>query len=100
MGAPRKYPPKDAAKITEDLAALGHSIIGIAKQLGVSRETFKRWCDEDESLQEAFEIGGETERQALHRLRSLSLRYRHNCLCSLRKQEYRNKRATKRLSTL
>lgn len=68
MAAHRKYPPKDAAEITERLAAQGHSIVGIAKQLGVTRETFKRWCDEDAALQEAFEIGRETERQALHAL--------------------------------
>ncbi len=40
MGAPRKNAPKDTAKTIEDLAAQGHSIIGIAKRLGVSRETF------------------------------------------------------------
>ena len=44
MGAHRKNPPNDAIEKTESLAALGHSIIGIARQLGVSKETFKRWC--------------------------------------------------------
>lgn len=68
MGAPRKHPPKDAAVTIENLAAQGHSIIGIAKRLGVSKDTFKRWCEEDESLQEAFEVGRETERHALHSL--------------------------------
>jgi hypothetical protein len=68
MAAHRKNPPKDALEVTERLAASGHSIIGIAKQLGVTRETFKRWCDEDAALQDAFEIGRETERQALHAL--------------------------------
>jgi hypothetical protein len=68
MGAPRKNPPKDAAEVIERLAAAGHAIVGIAKQLGVVRETFKRWCEEDESLQEAFELGRETERQMLHAL--------------------------------
>ena len=66
MAAPRKYPPKDAVQTIERLAADGHSIIGIARHLGVSRECFKRWIDEDESLSEAFELGRETERQALH----------------------------------
>jgi hypothetical protein len=65
MGAHRKNPPNDAAVTIETLAALGYSIIGIAKNLGVSRETFKRWCEEDSELQEAFEIGRETQRQAL-----------------------------------
>jgi AcrR family transcriptional regulator len=68
MGAPRKNPPKDAVESIERLAAQGHSIIGISKQLGVSKPTFKRWCEEDEAFQEAFEIGRETERQALHSL--------------------------------
>jgi hypothetical protein len=68
MGAPRKNPPKDAVESIERLAAQGHSIIGISKQLGVSKPTFQRWCEEDEALQEAFEIGRETERQALHSL--------------------------------
>jgi hypothetical protein len=40
----------------------------MANHLGVSRETFKRWCKEDDSLREAFEIGRETERHALHSL--------------------------------
>lgn len=66
MAAPRKYPPKDAVQTIERLAAEGHSIIGVARHLGVSRECFKRWIDEDESLNEAFELGRETERQALH----------------------------------
>jgi hypothetical protein len=68
MGAPRKHPPNGAAEVIQRMAAEGHAIIGIAKHLGVSRETFKRWCEESESLQEAFEIGRETERQALHAL--------------------------------
>jgi hypothetical protein len=68
MAAPRKNPPKDAAKTTESLAAQGYSIIGIAKNLGVSKETFKKWCEEDDALQEAFEAGREIERQALHAL--------------------------------
>src|SRR5882757_4899874 len=68
MGAPRRYPPRNAVEVIQSLAALGHSVIGIAKQLGVSKPTFLRWCEEDEVLQEAFEIGRETERQALHSL--------------------------------
>jgi hypothetical protein len=66
MAAPRKHPPKDAIKTIEKLAAEGYSIIGIARNLGVSRECFKRWIEEDKALNEAFELGRETERQALH----------------------------------
>lgn len=68
MGTPRKHPPKNAAETIERLAAQGHAIIGIAKQLGVGRDVFKRWCEEDGSLQEAFELGRETERVQLHSL--------------------------------
>jgi predicted transcriptional regulator len=68
MSAPRKYPPKDAAAITEKMASEGYSQVGIAKHFGVSRETFKRWCDEYESIQEAFDVGRETERVKLHSL--------------------------------
>jgi hypothetical protein len=65
MGAPRKHPQKDAAEVIERLATEGRAIIGIAKHLGVSRETFKAWCERDESLQEAFEIGRDAHRQYL-----------------------------------
>ncbi len=68
MGAHRKNPPAGAAATIEQLAAQGHAKIGIAKMLGVSRQTFERWCEEDEKLQEALEVGRETERQALHSL--------------------------------
>jgi hypothetical protein len=64
----RKHPPKDAVKTIEFLAAEGYSIIGISRALGVSRETFKKWCEEDGAIQEAFEVGRETERQRLHAL--------------------------------
>jgi hypothetical protein len=66
MGAPRKHPPKDAGETIQRLAAQGFSNIGIAKHFGVSKETVRRWLEEDESLQEAFEMGREVERQALH----------------------------------
>ena len=65
MGAPRKHPAKDAVETIERLAGQGYAIIGIAKHLGVSKETFKKWCEEDGTLQEAFENGRETQRQAL-----------------------------------
>jgi hypothetical protein len=64
----KKHPPSNAVETIEQLAAEGHAIIGIAKKLGVAKETFKRWCDEDQALQEAFELGRETERQKLHAL--------------------------------
>ena len=68
MAAHRKLPPDEAAPEIERLAAEGFSFLGIAAHFKVSRECFKRWLDEDEGLNEAFEIGRETERQALHAL--------------------------------
>jgi hypothetical protein len=68
MAPPRKHPPSDAAETIQSLAASGHSQIGIAAKLGISRHTFMRWLDESEALQDAFDLGRETERQALHAL--------------------------------
>lgn len=65
MAAPRKLPPAGALQTIEEMASSGQTIIGIAKQLDVSRETFKRWCDEDGTFQEAFEIGRDKHRQYL-----------------------------------
>ena len=66
MAAPRKNPPNDAASDIQRLAAEGFSQLGIAAHFKVSREYFKRWIEEDEALNEAYELGKETERQALH----------------------------------
>lgn len=66
--APRKHPPASAIPEIKRLAAQGYSIVGIAHHFGVASSTFKRWCKEDEKIQEAFEVGRETERQALHAL--------------------------------
>lgn len=68
MAAHRKYPPKDAAQTIRNLAAQGFSFVGIAMHFNVSSPTVKRWLDENEALQEAFDMGRETERQALHAL--------------------------------
>ncbi len=66
MSAPRKHPPKGAAQTIKELAASGHSQLGIAGKLGVCLSTFKRWLEENEALQDAHDLGRETERQALH----------------------------------
>lgn len=68
MGAPRKYPTKDAAATIERLAADGYAQVGIAKEFGVVASTLKRWMEEDESLREAFNLGREIERRELHGL--------------------------------
>lgn len=66
MAAPRKFPPDGAGEDIRRLAAEGYSQLGIAAHFKVSRECFKRWIEEDEALNEAYELGRETERQALH----------------------------------
>jgi len=57
-----------AANDIQRLAAEGFSLLGIAAHFKVSGECFKRWLEEDEALNDAFELGRETERQALHAL--------------------------------
>lgn len=68
VGRPRRVPPPDAAQRIEQLAAEGRPIIGIAVQLGTTRETLRRWMTEDTTLQAAFESGRETERHELHQI--------------------------------
>lgn len=59
-------PPADAAARIIALASDGFSVIGIAQHLGVGKDAFARWLDEDPALQEAFDQGREQERRALH----------------------------------
>src|ERR1017187_2179357 len=66
MAAPRKLPPDGAVDDIQRLAAEGFSQLGIAAHFKVSRECFLRWIKEDEELNEAYDLGRETERQALH----------------------------------
>jgi hypothetical protein len=68
MGAPRKNPPKNAAEEIERLAAQGYSMIGLCKHFGVARPTLKRWLEEDEELQDAYEGGRDAQRQQLETL--------------------------------
>jgi len=68
MAAHKKNPPEDAAEHIRRLAAEGFGQLGIAAHFTVSTQTFKRWIEEDDTLNEAYELGKETERQALHAL--------------------------------
>lgn len=65
MGAPRKNPPSNALAEIERLAGKGHSTIGLAKFFNVARSVIKRWFEEDERLEEAYERGRDSYRQAL-----------------------------------
>ena len=68
MAAPRKLPPEGAAEDIRRLASQGFGQLGIAAHFNVSRDCLKRWIDESEDLNDAYELGKETERQALHAL--------------------------------
>lgn len=59
-------PPANAAKRIAALAATGHSVVGIARGLNTSNDTFRRWVDEHPELAEALARGREAERFALH----------------------------------
>jgi lambda repressor-like predicted transcriptional regulator len=59
-------PPAHAAARIAALAATGHSVVGIARQLRTSGNTLRRWMDEDPALAEALAQGREAERFTLH----------------------------------
>jgi hypothetical protein len=65
-GPAPKAPPADAARRIAALAATGHSVVGIARGLDTSNDTFRRWIEEDPALAEALARGRESERFALH----------------------------------
>lgn len=70
MKAGRKAiaPPADAVELVRALAADGFSVVGVAQRMGVCKDTFSRWLDENPALKDAFEEGRENERWALHNL--------------------------------
>jgi len=59
-------PPEDAEDDVRALAATGFSKQGIAAHFSVSLATLQRWLDEDDALQQAFTVGRDQERYALH----------------------------------
>lgn len=61
-------PPANAAEQILALASDGFSVIGVAQRMGVGKDTFGRWLDDDPALKEAFDQGREAERHALHNL--------------------------------
>lgn len=62
----RKFPPANAARRIEQLAASGHSLIGVARGLDASADKLRAWLDEDPALAEALARGRESERFELH----------------------------------
>jgi hypothetical protein len=62
----RKEPPDDAKAEIRALSATGFSMRGIAAHFGTTYDTLTRWLDEYDELQEAFKIGRDQERYALH----------------------------------
>ena len=66
MPQPKKHPPASAAARIAALAATGATVVGIASEFRIAKETLARWLDEHPALREAFDIGRERERMELH----------------------------------
>ena len=67
-GRKAKTIPEGAEARIEALAADGFSMVGVARGLGTSQDTLRKWFDADPALKEAFDQGRERERQTLHNL--------------------------------
>ena len=65
-GSAATQPPANAARRILALAATGHSVVGIARGLNTSNDTFRRWIEEYPALAEALARGRESERFTLH----------------------------------
>lgn len=65
MPAKRIHPPSNALAEIERLAQQGYSQTGLARFFGVSRQTVKRWLEENERLEEAYEQGIDSYRQSI-----------------------------------
>src|SRR5947209_3385499 len=63
-----KLPPANIAQRIEQLAASGHSMVGIARGLNASADKLRVWLDEDPALAEALARGRESERFVLHNI--------------------------------
>jgi len=59
-------PPAGAAERIQSLAATGHSMVGIARGLGVSKDVLARWLDDEPAFAEALARGRASEEFALH----------------------------------
>lgn len=66
MAYPSKKPPRNAAERILELAQAGYSIVGIARNLGVSDKTFSKWLKEYPKLKIAMDEGREIEHNALY----------------------------------
>jgi hypothetical protein len=65
-GRPRKVAPPNAAARIEALAASGHSIVGIARGLSLTRNRLQQLLEDDPAIAEALARGRESEEFALH----------------------------------
>ena len=62
----RKKPPRNAAKILEELAARGVSKKSLALALGCSHTLLNVWLENDPKLQDAIDRGRCSEQEHLH----------------------------------
>jgi hypothetical protein len=68
--------PANAADVIERMAAEGTPLSLIARELGTSTDTLRRWRREHPTLQEAFEVGrGQLELALIKEVRSGSREY-------------------------
>lgn len=68
MPALKLEAPPFAVNDIVTLASCGFSKRGIAQHFFVALSTFNRWLEEHPELEDAFQIGRERERQALHNM--------------------------------
>lgn len=65
-GRPRKQPPANAAELIREATARGATKLGVAVALDCALSVLERWLSESPELKEAFSVGREKERHALH----------------------------------
>lgn len=61
----KKYPPENAVEVIQTMAASGNDQRSICKALGVGYDTWLRWKDEHDEIQEALNQGRAVEHDLL-----------------------------------
>lgn len=83
MAYPAKKPPENAAETILDLAQMGYSIVGIARNLGVSDKTFNKWMKEYPDLKAALDEGRDIEHNALFNSLYLAATQKNNMAAAM-----------------
>ena len=64
--ATRKQPTEQHLQLIEEYASKGHSIPSICKACKISKDLFYAWREKFPEVEEAYKLGLEKERYALH----------------------------------